>query len=136
MNPDRDIFIVHLSPFGVSTNRSLWPQTYRTLMNYSNIHFVNARLDELTDNPNLRNFLAKEDILRGQFIEPVSDLARLLLMYRFGGTYMDSDIIVLKDISDLGSNWFCTELKGVIGNSVFNINNFGTGKMVTHQSIQ
>lgn len=84
----------------------------------------------------MKQFLAKEDILRGKYIEPVSDLARLLLMYKFGGTYMDSDIIVLKNITDLGSNWFCTEIKDVIANSVFNINNYGVGKLVTHQSIQ
>lgn len=70
-------------------------------------------------------FLEQNEMLKSQFIEPMSDLMRFLLIQRYGGTYMDSDIIVLRNISDLNTNWFCTEKLGTIANSVFNINNFG-----------
>lgn len=81
-------------------------------------------------------FLAEENIFRGVYIEPLSHLARFLLTHRYGGTYMDSDVIVLKNINDLGSNWFCIETEGMVANSVFNSNNHGVGKLITQQSIE
>lgn len=135
-NPDRDIFIVHLAPFGVSTNHSLWPESYRALLKYSNIHFVNARLDDLTNNPRIEAFLAKQDIFRASFAEELSDLARLLLVQRYGGIYMDSDIIIFKKLSELGTNWLSLEHDGLISNCIFHINNYGDGQLFTHQYIE
>lgn len=127
-----------MSPFGISTNDELWPLAYRALISYPNLHFVNVRIEDLTENPLIKEWIGMGEVFEAQYLEQISDLARLLVIHRFGGTYLDSDMIIFENLSKLGSNWFCVQdHKAIsINNAAFRLNNFGIGKLIAHRCLE
>jgi lactosylceramide 4-alpha-galactosyltransferase len=56
------------------------------------------------------------------FLEHTSDVYRLILLWKYGGTYLDTDIIVRRPIAVLGENFVCAESKFAVSNAVINFN--------------
>lgn len=73
-NPERDVFIVYVSSTGLPTNSSLWSKTHKTIINYPNIHFVNIRLEDLTDNLQLKKLLTRKNIFNGKSIDGFNEI--------------------------------------------------------------
>lgn len=136
MNPHREIFIVHLAPFGVHSNSSKWPETISSLLQYPNINFRNVKLDDLYGNTILENWAGKKEIYKARFLEQSSDLARMLLLYKYGGTYLDSDFIILKNLSQIGRNWLGAETFWSVNNAVIDFTAHGAGHAMAHQCLR
>lgn len=105
--------------------------------------------DKFPDNIELRVF-EREELIKGtcmeknevfnQFLKSMrpqleSDVVRVLLLNRFGGVWMDSDILLMKDLMNLisAAREFSTHLGGnTMNNHILHINrNSGTGKKLT-----
>lgn len=136
MNPHREVFVIHLAPFGVHTNVSKWPDTIRLLMQYPNINFRNVRLEDLYKNSILENWSGKSEIYKARYLEQSSDLARMLLLYRYGGTYLDSDFIILKNLSAIGRNWLGAEQSWSVNNAVIDFTLHGAGHELAHSCLR
>lgn len=63
----------------------------------------------------------------------VADLLRVLSMYRFGGIYLDLDVVVLRSLEDLPPNFMGAQLNTSIGNSVLGLQPHGVGHRVAEQ---
>lgn len=65
------------------------------------------------------------------------DLTKFILAYRFGGTFLDSNIIVFDKFKKSQQNWFAIEHLGsnLISKSAYHINNYGNGKELAHDGI-
>lgn len=77
-------------------------------------------------------------MFEAKHLEQISDLARLLVIYKYGGTYIDSDMIIFDNLNKLGTNWFCVQDEKAISinNAVFKLNNYGIGKLISHQCLE
>lgn len=54
-------------------------------------------------------------------VEHTSDIFRLLLLWKYGGTYLDSDMIVKRQIDDLGANFACVDGEmNIVSNAFLN----------------
>lgn len=135
-NPHRQIFIIHLAPFGVHVDPSKWPDTISSLLQYPNINFRNVKLDDLYENTILENWSEKKEVYKAKYLEQSSDLARMLLLYRYGGTYLDSDFIILKNLTELGRNWLGAETFWSVNNAVIDFTLHGAGHAIAHQCLR
>lgn len=105
-------------------------------MEYPNIHFRNVKLDDLYKNTILKNWSRKDKVFKTKYLEQSSDLARILLLHKFGGTYADSDVLILKNLTELRSDWIAFEYSLSINNAVMDFSYNGIGNMITYQCLQ
>lgn len=128
--------MVHLSPFGLHVEEGKWPTEIRLLMEYSNINFRIVKLDDLYEDTIFADWELKDKLFTTRRFEKSSDLARLLILYRFGGIYMDSDFIVFRNLSELGTNWMALEHEYSINNAVMNLDQNGTGHFIASECLR
>lgn len=57
----------------------------------------------------------------------LSDVVRLLVLYRYGGIYMDMDMVALRSYDDLPTNFFAMEYDGYLNNGALGISRTGFG---------
>lgn len=71
---------------------------------HNNIKTISYRANDISkDTP----FYNKEFINNKSFVKFRSDIARLIILYKFGGFYIDLDIFLLKDFTPLFGIEFC-----------------------------
>lgn len=75
-----------------------------------NVQIRSISLDELSKDTNLHNWVQAKHYEKSKYlVSHVSDLCRVLVMYKYAGTYMDTDIISLKPLESLRSNYAVAE---------------------------
>lgn len=65
----------------------------------------------------------------------LSDVLRLLVLYRYGGIYMDSDVIVMRSFRDLNPVFLTEEEKSFLNNGVMGTTHDGFGHEFFHEMI-
>lgn len=70
-----------------------------------------------------------DELFESSFVfEHMSDIVRALSLYRYGGYHMDLDVIVLKNMDELGENFVGDDWDDVINAAVMHLNNHGIGR--------
>lgn len=93
----------------------------------------NVNLWTYTQNTPLDKWLNNDQLFRSNYlIEHVADFLRLLSLYKWGGTYLDLDVVVKTNLSIIGKNYAGAESDVLIANGVLNFDYKGIGhKTVT-----
>ncbi|XP_032584498.2 lactosylceramide 4-alpha-galactosyltransferase-like [Drosophila mojavensis] len=129
-NPNFQIFTVFSCP------------TYRPLVgrqkllvdaieSYENVNFRHLNLRDYAMNTPIEDWVKRGELLNSSFpMEHTSDLLRLISLYRFGGIYLDMDIIVLKSLEKLPLNYVGAESNYSLCNAVIGLAADGIGHEV------
>lgn len=130
-NPNHDVFVIFFaSPVGIKRNKSL-PQFYDKLRMYSNIHMRNMNLWRYSIGTPIAEWLKTDQLFKSAYLfEHIADIFRMITLFRFGGYYMDLDVIVLKNIDDLGENFIGNDWGFVLNTAFLHLNNYGIGKEI------
>ena len=70
---------------------------------YKNIVLARADFAKLVNNTQLAKIFQKSSHTK-YFLNNISDIIRVVLLWQFGGTYLDSDVISLKPVPDQASH--------------------------------
>lgn len=127
-NPDLDIFVLFASPRLISID-ILSKEIWHLKLTYKNIFLRNNDIWKYAENTSAAGFLESDKLLKSKYF-PVhmSDLLRLISIWRFGGIYMDTDIIVKKTLQTLPLNYAGIEEKGVdLNNGIIALAPNGSG---------
>lgn len=92
----------------------------KVLFSYPNIQFKHFDLIEIAKQTLIEDWIKTSKLFRSYFfIMHASDIFRLVLLRKYGGVYIDLDMLVLKDFNDLPNNFACVEntLHNQIGNA-------------------
>lgn len=124
-NPNRDVFIVFVSPVGFPEDESDLSPLLQVLQSYPNIYLRNSYLPKLVEDTPVKNWFNTGILFKTSIFPLVhlSDFCRLLLLYKYGGTYYDLDVISLRSLDGLLPNFFPREMDwnpGLTGNAVIN----------------
>lgn len=88
------------------------------LLSYSNVYFHSANITELSVGSPMEHFFRSNTLASSKHpLEHFSDAARLVVLWKFGGVYIDSDVIVRRSFDSVPSNFVC-KLLSEFGNSV------------------
>lgn len=130
-HPKRDIFVVFSSPVGVKSNEKL-PPYIDMLYKYDNIHFRNMDLWRYSMNSPIEEWSTSNQLFDSHFLyEHMSDILRILSLYRYGGIYLDLDVVVQMNFDDMGDDFIVDDWDAVIATSIINLNNYGIGQEVS-----
>lgn len=130
-NPNHSIYILHTCPldddFYVKSPRYV----QELVATYPNVHVVQLNMSEFFIRTNV-----EELYFGGKFeaskhpIEHVSDVMRLLTLWRYAGTYMDIDVVTIRPIDELGTNYAGWQDGNTIATGVLNFDEAGFGHQV------
>lgn len=126
MHPSRDIFVIFVTPMGFPENGSI-PILQTLLETYPNIFFRNLYVPYLVADTHVEKWFFTGELFSGPYVNVhLADLLRLLLLFKYGGTYLDADFLCIKSLDVLKPNFVGDEDGNVIGNAVINFNHNGT----------
>lgn len=137
-NPDWDIFVLFASPRGLWNDSSIpTPLFIEILQTYPNVYLRNIDLWAFADETPAAGWLNNGELFKSRYLrEHVSDLLRLLTLYKFGGTYLDLDTVMIKSLNDLSSNYAGAEDDINVCNAVLNFSNEGLGHFLLETALR
>ncbi|KAL7024958.1 hypothetical protein ACKWTF_013272 [Chironomus riparius] len=120
-NPDTQIFFI----LTTKSDQMLlkYSEIARALLSYDNIHIRFLNIYEFSKGTVLEDLFAHKKILKSKYpIEHMADVLRILILNRFGGTYLDLDVLSLVPLKKINQeNFACPESDNVVTNAVVNI---------------
>ncbi|CAG9811631.1 unnamed protein product [Chironomus riparius] len=120
MNPETEIY------FTFATNSSaVFLENSELLEVLSKFHNINFRFidpKELSKGTFIEDFFTKDLLAQSQFhVANRANALRILLMSKYGGQYLDLDVISLVSIDAVNlTNYGCVQSKDVVNNAVLN----------------
>lgn len=104
-NPKRNIFVLFAAPVGFVSNEPL-PPIVDALRSYSNIHFRNLNLITYSIGTPGEKWIKTGHIYLSIYLEShLSDYLRFITLHKYGGIYLDLDVIVLKNFDKMPPNF-------------------------------
>lgn len=139
-NPNSDIYVllVGATTINVKSN-STNDRRIRSLLFYPNIFFRNLNLQKYTKNTPIEKLYRSKAIHRSKFvIVHMSDVLRLLTLWKYGGTYLDLDMMSITPLEQLPENYAGTEDKAgySINNAIINFGKVGIGHRIAQKCLQ
>lgn len=140
LNPDWDVFVLFASPVGFLNDSTVLPpppSNVSALLAYPNIHLRNINLWTYASGTPLENWLSNEELFMSQYLNShVSDFLRYLSLYKFGGTYMDLDVVVQKNLDTIPPNYAGAESPNFVAAGVINFQHNGIGHEIAELCVR
>lgn len=126
LNPNFDIFVLFASPTYLD-NKTAQP-ILESILSYPNVFIRNLDLWTYAAGTPINDWLINDELFSSKYVlSHVSDFLRYLTLWRWGGTYLDLDIIVKKSLEDVPSNYAGAESDSFIAAGVMNFEATGFG---------
>lgn len=137
LNPNWDIFILFASPAGISNETIVQPPLINALQSYTNIYFRNINLWSYSENTPLEDWFLSDELFQSQYLNShVSDFLRYISLYKYGGTYLDLDVIVLKSFENISHNYAGAESVNYVAAGVINFQHDGIGHEIADMCVR
>lgn len=134
INPDHDVFLLFKTPVGFLNSTPL--PLFDALLSYKNIHLNFLNLEEFAENTPLEQWVKTGKIYNSSHvIRHVSDVLRILTLWKYTGTYFDLDVINQKPIETVGKNFACIQKDGLINSAIMNLDSL-LGRTIAEKNMQ
>lgn len=123
LNPDLSVYFLYATE---ASGVKLAPSKFtKILQSYSNIYLRFFNIFEYSKGTILEEFIKTGSWWESEFfLEHTSDILRTLTMWKFGGLYMDLDVIMLQPLRYLPKmNFLCLEVGETLASSVWQMDN-------------
>lgn len=116
--PDFKIYFLHSSR--ESSSKLILSEDLQNALNYSNIRMNYVSIEELSAGSPMEEFIESGKLEQSEFQAfQTSDALRLLLMWNFGGIYLDTDIVVRERFDSNISNFACRQSSDEVNTAVY-----------------
>lgn len=79
----------------------------------------------------LEKWLTSDTIFHSDYLyEHLADVLRFLTLYKFGGIYSDTDVVLMKSFDELGVNFAGDDWGDVVGISILGFDAVGLGHKI------
>lgn len=119
-NPDLEVFVIFTS--AERLNRLNETREVQALMVFPNVHLYFLDIEEFSKNSPLEDFVKRGRLKKSSHrTTHTSDIIRLLLLWKYGGTYLDLDVIVRRDFNSVASNFACPVTDAYLNPAILNL---------------
>jgi lactosylceramide 4-alpha-galactosyltransferase len=109
----------------------------KAVLSYPNVYFNYLNATELSKNSPLEKFIQSDSLSKSKFkVVHTSDILRFLFLWKYGGTYLDTDMVVRQRFDSLTSNFACPETKWHVNNAFMNFENGENGRRLAEIFIE
>lgn len=121
-----NVFVAFVSRHGDDKVRS--SPAVRSVLSYSNVFFNKLDLVEFSRETPLQEFIRSGKLQNAKFVvSHTSDVLRLLMLWKYGGTYLDGDMIVQKPLDSVLPNYACDETCNALNGAILNLDQSESG---------
>lgn len=122
---------------GSVSNQTQSGTTMKLLKMYNNIMFFRIHVAKFGRNTPLEHMLASGILNNSSWrVVHTSDVLRFLTLYKWGGVYMDLDVIVMKSFDTLDRNWLARENDYQIGSAYISISKDQFGRQLSDATVR
>lgn len=135
MNPEIPVYLIFTTDANeVKLNRSKFTDVLQT---YNNIHIRYGNIYEFGAGTVLQDFMNDGEWKKSKhMLEHISDIIRALAVYKYGGLYLDLDVLMLKPWRYINqTNFFCTEHTDGLANCIYHFDT-KIGRKFTLKSLE
>lgn len=137
LNPNWDVFVLFASPVGLSNETYLTPSIVKALQSYQNIFFRNINLWTYSSHTPLEDWFLSDELFLSKYLNShVSDFLRYVSLFKFGGTYLDLDVVVQKTLENITANYAGAESENFVAAGVLNFEHDGVGHEIAEMCIR
>lgn len=135
MNPNWNAFVLFAAPVGFRNKTAL--PLLDALLAYPNVHLRFVNLTTYAHDTPLRDWMQSGEIFRSKYMNShLSDIMRYLTLYKYGGTYLDLDVVVLKSFDKLEPNYAGAESPRWVAAGVMNFEPDGKGHELAEMCVR
>nr|AEE63354.1 unknown [Dendroctonus ponderosae] len=133
LNPDMDVHLLFASPGILKDENTQSDRLLHSLTAYPNVKLLHFDLQQFIQDSPVEELWSSGRIKESRYpVAHVSDILRLLTLWKFGGIYLDLDVIVLKSLTTLPENFAGAQSVDLVANGVMGFSRTGKG----HQYMQ
>ena len=135
MNPELNVFLLFLSDKGFpnATTTSI----FDAIMEYQNVQINYLNITEYAKGTPMEEWVTKGELSRSKYqVSHTSDVLRFLTLWKYGGTYLDLDVVVLKSLESILPNYAGEESVDFVGSALINLEQQGIGHLIADMCIK
>ncbi|XP_075973927.1 lactosylceramide 4-alpha-galactosyltransferase-like [Anticarsia gemmatalis] len=122
---------------GPVTEEMLNSGNMHTLKKFKNIQFLRIHLKEYAKGTPLESLVNDGALNRTRWrISHTSDFLRYLSLYKWGGVYLDLDVVIAKSFDSLVPNWAARESEETIAAGALRFSNDALGRLVAEAALR
>ncbi|XP_053675805.1 lactosylceramide 4-alpha-galactosyltransferase-like [Anopheles nili] len=133
-NPHKNIVVLLASWNAFSDAAQIRFRDIHVLSSFSNVHFRWLDLNQFATGTPVEHVIKSNRLHeKPNGAEYLSEILRLVLLYRFGGIYLDLDVVSLKPLNFSNPNFFGAESEKLAGSSVMGLEQYGFGQTISER---
>lgn len=133
-NPSWNIYLFMIDVIGYTNETS---DLIQQLLSFDNVKILGVSLEYLAKDTSLYDWILQRHYEKSIFrIAHVADIARLLVLYHFSGTYVDLDMVSLRSLEHLGSNYALGQFENQIANGILNFGSDNIGRATITEAVR
>uniref|UniRef100_A0A9I3BD26 Alpha 1,4-glycosyltransferase domain-containing protein n=1 Tax=Anopheles coluzzii TaxID=1518534 RepID=A0A9I3BD26_ANOCL len=134
-NPEWNVYVLFAAPVGFR-NHTILP-VLDALLEYPNVHLRYVNLTTYANDTPLKEWMAGGEVLRSKYLNShLSDVMRYLTLYKYGGTYLDLDVIVQQSFEKMKPNYAGAESFHLINSAVMSLESKGHGHELAEMCVR
>ncbi|XP_069685774.1 lactosylceramide 4-alpha-galactosyltransferase-like [Periplaneta americana] len=128
MNPSSEVYLVHSCPIKYDKSK-----TIKHLVAYRNVRFWNFDMKHLVSGTPLEKWDYESAFRNPSWSQDhSSDVIRFLLLWKYGGTCLDLDIVVIKSMEILEPNFVCEDWNDLLSSNVLRVDYQRVGQLISN----
>lgn len=132
-HPQWQIYVLFSLPV---TNHALKTTCLKRLQEFPNIQFLRLHVAEYSKGSVVQSVLLN-DVKHSKYpVHHTADILRILTLNKWGGVYLDTDMIVTRSLEQLPLNFIAEETYGDVASGVMSFGNDDVGKTVTGEVLK
>ncbi|CAH0723121.1 unnamed protein product, partial [Brenthis ino] len=130
-HPDWQINVIYSSPISYNI------KGVSQLKRFKNVKFWRLHIDDFSIGTPLEN-LVKSDLLKNcrYGVERTLDVLKYLTLYKWGGIFIDLDMIVGRPLGSLARNWAAREDNEVIAEAILAFSRDSVGRIISENAVR
>ncbi|RZC35541.1 lactosylceramide 4-alpha-galactosyltransferase, partial [Asbolus verrucosus] len=128
LNPNFGVYLLYLSPGTLKFEGSESDRFLQALLTYRNVKIRHLDFETYVENSPVERLFKEGKIERSEYaISHVSDVLRYLTLWKYGGIYLDLDLVVIKSLEKLPFNYAGAESTSFVAAGVVSFTQKGMG---------
>ncbi|CAO1350227.1 unnamed protein product [Diamesa hyperborea] len=133
-NPHHQVFVLFASPVGFRNTTTL--PLIDSILSYKNVHLNYLNITQYAEQTPLEEWIKNGDLFRSTFLNShTSDVLRFLTLWKYGGTYLDLDVVVRKPLDSIPLNYAGTESIYYVAVGILNMDQ-SFGHLIAHMCLK
>ncbi|KAG5876026.1 hypothetical protein JTB14_009815 [Gonioctena quinquepunctata] len=131
MNPNFDVYLLFTSPGVLRFDGDESDRFLKALLSYKNIKIMHLDYGKYIDGTPVEHLFESGSIENSDYaMSHASDVLRYLTLWKFGGIYLDLDVIVTKSLENLPPNYAGAESDRNVAAGVMSFSSGGRGHVL------